>query len=310
MKKLLIMLFACLSTHQSQADSSLSIGGGWREDNLTWSIAGPHHIPTILSELEWKKIQMFCISGEYRGDVCTHWYLRLSGDYGKVYAGKNIDADYLGNHRTLLFSRSRNAGNRGEAFDLSLGVGYPLRHGCEGLQVIPLVGYAHMEQHFQMRKGYQTFDLFTDQIGPFPGLHSNYRAKWMDAWTGFDILYQCTPCLKLYGYFEYHFSVYHGTGHWNLRRDFLGDFHHRGHGDGYAVTLGGNWEVWNHLSLGLRGHYQYLAIRKGFDKTKFLLPIFNSSGELIDEEVIVGRLPLHRVHTDSISLQLILCYDF
>ena len=39
----------------------------------------------------------------------------INRDYAKVYSGRDTDSDYFGNHRTILFSRSENAANKGEA---------------------------------------------------------------------------------------------------------------------------------------------------------------------------------------------------
>lgn len=292
------------------ADPYLEMGVGYREDSLNWNIAGFHNSPDVLSELKWEDLQMVDISAMLAGTVCNSYYYRLNADYGKILHGKNRDSDYAADNRQLEYMRSENKANRGEVFDLSAGIGYHFSFFCDILQIMPLFGYAQMEQHLQLHDGFLKINLINGEVGPFPNLHSNYRARWMSPWAGVDFVYQPYDCLRCYGAFEYLWAEYRGTGHWNLRDDFLGDFKHHGHGKGISVTLAAQYEFWSNFDLGIKANYRRMRLRHGIDRTKFLQEIFDKNDNVIGEEVVVGKTRLNEVNWHSFRIEAILGYNF
>lgn len=307
MKRYLLSLMFCVAS--LAAESEVWIGAGWRQDHLDWSIGIPDGGPDILSELEWKGIKMWQISGGMRGPICQNWYYRLKGDFAKIYDGKNRDSDYLENGRSALFSRSDNAADRGTAFDFSIGLGLPLNCFRAGWEFTPLIGYSRSEQRLSMRKGFQTFDLFYNQVGPFSGLNSRYETKWSSVWLGIDFDYAAGCNFTFWGSLEYHYAFYLASGHWNLRPDFIGPFHHDANSSGVEAVLGASYNLWDCFEIGIETGYKYYRSENGVDKTRFIFVDFDEEGNFIfvqDE----GRARLNPVTWHSFYFEGNLSYVF
>lgn len=298
MIRYLIGLMLCASS--LLAESEAWLGAGWRQDNLDWSIGIPEDGPDILSELEWKDIRMWQISGGIQGPICQDWYYRLKGDWAKIYQGKNRDSDYLEDNRRAMFSQSDNAADKGSAFDFSIALGYPLHCYGDQLELIPLIGYSRSEQRLRMRKGFQTFDLIFNQVGPFNGLNSRYETKWSSVWLGVDFEYDAGCNFNIYGSLEYHYAFYLASGHWNLRPEFNGPFHHDANADGGELVLGASYNFWACLGIGMELGYKYYKSENGVDKTKF-------SFAGIEDQV---KVRLNPVTWHSFYLEGNISYDF
>lgn len=298
MKKIVLFILFLIPI----CEGGIWLGGGWREDTLSWDIAGPKGHPNILSELEWKEIRMAQVSIGYADQFFEKFFIRIYADYAKVYSGKNIDSDYAGNNRSFLFSRSSNRANKGEAFDWSIGLGRSFSLPCTSFSFTPLIGYAEMHQHFTMRKGFQTHDPIYNYVGPIPGLHSNYRARWINGWIGIDASYSRELPFLLFGALEYHIGGYQGKGHWNLRSDFADDFRHCGMAQGFSIDLGGLYPIGNQFSVGLLANYRAMFLKNGTDQTFFY--------DDLDGSVLSGKLRLNRVQWHSFRIEAILGYGF
>jgi hypothetical protein len=307
MKPYLLGLILCANS--LLAESEVWIGAGWRQDSLDWSIGIEDEGPNILSELEWKDVQMWQISGGIQGSLCQDWYYRLKGDFAKIYHGKNRDSDYLDDDRNGLHSQSDNAADRGFAYDFSIGLGYPFHCYGDQLQLIPLIGYSRSEQRLRTRKGFQTLDLFFDQVGPFSGLNSRYETKWSSVWLGVDFEYDTPSNFTIYGSIEYHYAFYLASGHWNLRPDIIGPFHHDANASGAEAVLGTSYNVWDCLGIGVELGYKYYKSENGVDKTKFTFIDFDDEGNLISVED-VGKGRLNPVTWHSFYIEGNLSYAF
>lgn len=305
------LIFGSCLFNALSAETTLKVGFGWRQDQLDWNIAAPDNDPNILSELEWKDIRMWQISGKFASSFLCDWYLKLRGDYAKVYDGKNIDSDYAGNNRTQLFLRSENNASKGEAFDFSIGIGYPLNYWGDTFCIIPLIGYAHYEQHFTLHDGFQTVNLINGLVGPFPGLDSHYHSRWMSAWFGLDlsIPFACDDGL-LFATGEIYTSSFKGSGRWNLRRDLVGDFEHNCNGWGFLLLGGGEYRIWNNLFLGAQITYIWMKATNGTDTTQFVVPITDPFDNIIGEQVVEGKTRLNSVRWQSLRIEATLCYEF
>jgi hypothetical protein len=302
----LISMFSCSVL---AAETNAYIGAGWREDNLTWSISGPHGHPNILSELEWKNVEMFAIKAGMNGIVNTDWYYRLDGDYGKIMKGKNVDSDYLGDNRTRIFSRSQNDGDFGEAWDVDIAIGYPFYLCSKELVLIPVIGYSRMQLNLGMRNGVQTVNVFGGFIGPFSGLKSTYKTSWSNGFLGMDFRYDPSCYCRLYGTIELLGTSYNAKGHWNLREDFLSDFKHTGNGAGIHLVFGGEWEFASCMRSGILVDYKQFLVKDGKDRTHFLLEEADSFGNISMKDA-VGELPLKKVQWRSIQILGTLSYEF
>lgn len=292
------LIFALLFTTYLAADTSFWLGTGWRQDSLNWNIAGYHHEPNVLSELKWKSIQMWEIAGGFKTQFFDCVVFKFYGDYAKVFSGRVTDQDFAGDDRTLMYSESKSKANKGEAFDLSLGLGYPFTF-CD-FTITPLIGYAHMEQHFRIIHGRETVDELDHILRSFPDLHSNYRTKWNSFWIGADNNYLITDDINVYANVEGHFAHYKATGHWNLRTDFADDFKHHGYGWGLILSGGASYQLCNQLYVGLGVLYRYFHIHHGCDETSFFE----------GDTVVVGKSSLNAVNWHSFSAGLAIGYGF
>ncbi|MEJ2314994.1 MAG: hypothetical protein P8Y85_09600 [Nitrospirota bacterium] len=122
------------------------LGAGYRTDDFDWNIASDitgTQTPNILSELTWSDLNIFQVEAGVKAHV-ERVYARGSLDYGWILDGDNQDSDYLGDNRTLEFSRSNNDAGDGNVFDASVGIGYKIIDNK--LMVAPLVGYSYHNQ--------------------------------------------------------------------------------------------------------------------------------------------------------------------
>lgn len=244
---------------------NLDAGIGFRRDKLEWSIAGLFNYPNVLSELEWQDLRIIQYQAAASYVSCTNYAIKVYGDYGNIYHGRNIDSDYALNDEEGLYSRSRNNAGKGHVWDVSGAVGYRVTSSCARFVATPYIGYGYSSQYLHMYDGNQTFSLNPFELGPFPGLDSSYTAHWSGGWAGMDFTAQVEKCAFVFGSFEWHQLHYRGKGCWNLRSD-IGPFYHKAHGFGYYATLGGNWEIWRNWGIGVVGTYRNYRTRSGWER--------------------------------------------
>ena len=234
----------------SAFETVFSLSTGLRTDDLNWNIASNRMggTPNILSELTWDDLEIFQLAQTFEsrfvkaGNGQKVLYMRAKLSYGWIYDGKNQDSDYLGDNRTLEFSRSNNSADGGQVWDGSIGFGPRFAFGTDYFELIPLIGYSYHEQRLTITDGVQT----VPEAGPFPGLHSSYDTQWYGPWIGLDVTLGVGQRLGsfknvvFFGSFEYHWADYYAQADWNLRDDFAHpkSFEHEANGRGYMVTMG------------------------------------------------------------------------
>ncbi len=251
-------------------DANLEFSAGWRQDNLNWNIAGTTSgtDPDILSELKWTGLQTAYLKAALTTTIYKEAYLRTHYGYGVVYDGDNRDSDYLGDGRTIEYSRSINNAGKGFVEDASAGVGYRFYPfpGLRAFWVGPAVGYSYNRQELHITDGFQAIPL----EGPFAGLDSSYDAQWIGPWAGIDFLLS-TGRFSASGFFEYHAASYEATADWNLRDDFMhpGSFDHTADGKGIVAGLQGDFALRKHLSLSASMGLKDFTTGHGIDRTYF-----------------------------------------
>lgn len=250
---------------------NMELGVGYRQDKLKWSIAGLFDCPNVLSELTWKDLDIVEFSGSASYVSCRNYAVKVQGDYGHIYDGKNVDSDYLYSDRKGLYSRSINSAGRGHVWDVSGAVGYRITSAYARCIITPYAGYSYDSQYLHMYNGYQAFSFNFNEIGPFKGLNSRYTAHWSGPWLGADFNVQVEKCAFIFGSFEWHWVNYRGKGCWNLRPE-IGPFYHKANGIGYLATLGGNWEICRNWGIGVMGSYRNYRTHSGRE-TGTLKPI-------------------------------------
>lgn len=235
----------------------------FRRDRFEWSIAGIDDIPNTLSELEWKDLRMVDIEGKFTYVSCRNYAVRIAGDFAWIYHGHNIDSDYLFDDEQGRFSLARNKAGKGCVYDIDAGVGYRVTSTFARFIAIPLIGYSYHGQFLHMFNGRQIFEVDGIEISvPIRRLNSTYNTRWFGPWIGLEFEARVEACAYVFGSFEWHLLSYRAKGKWNLRTD-IGPFKQRAHGTGYLVTLGGKWEIWRNLSIGVTGSFRYFKTRHG-----------------------------------------------
>lgn len=278
---------------------NLDFGAGYRQDDFKWSIAGLDNFPSVLSELEWKNLQIAQVEGSLSYASCRNYAFRVSGDYGHIYDGKNKDTDYFSNDSDDIFSLSHNKAGKGSVYDVEGGVGYRVISNCARFTATPLVGYSYHGQNLSIYDGKQIFSLAPTDLSNIDGLNTSYHAHWYGPWFGLDFNAQVEKCAYIFGNFEWHIVSYRGRGHWNLRPE-LGPFYHKAHGFGYSAVLGGNWEIWDNWSIGVVGTYRNMRTRHGTEK--FTIKT--------DEGDLKGKTRFNQAKWQSFSVSGIVAYRF
>lgn len=263
----MLLLTSAVQIEASQPDYSLDLSGGYRRDSLKWEVAGEDGFPNILTDMQWKDLQAWVVGADLKMVFCRTIYIRANGDYAKYYHGHEHDNDFAGNNRTDQFLETKAKVHGGEAYDATAGIGYLFWFVGDKVTIAPMVGYSWHEQHLKMS------DLVVEQgvfpPGPFPGLHSNYRARWMGPWVGADFTYDtCCHNIRLLATVEYHFSSrFNATGDWNLRTDFDQDFRQHAWAHAWYGKGGIYWDFACNFSLGFTGSYTRWKSNTGTQKT-------------------------------------------
>lgn len=246
---------------------NMDIGGGFRKDKFEWSIAGEGDFPNVLSELQWKDLRIAQIGGRASYVSCRNYVLYVAAEYGRIYHGHVVDADFFDDDKTNLFSLARMNAGKGHVYDLSTAAGYRITSTCGRFVGVVLAGYSQHAQYLHLFDGRQIFE-FAPCDQRILGLNSTYTTKWYGPWIGVDFEARVERCAFLFGGFEWHMLAYRGHGNWNLRPD-IGRFDHKAYGQGYVARLGGKWEIWNNWSLGVVGSYRMFRTRHGHEKLCF-----------------------------------------
>ncbi len=265
-----------VSTPDADARSpwlALALEAGAREDRLDWNIAGSLDGtgPDVLSELIWSRLRIAEFRARAAVPLRGPWLLALQGGYGRIHSGLNRDSDYLGDQRTLEYSRSENRGG-GAVQDWSAALAWrrPLAgEGRPGYLTL-LAGVARREQRLTITDGMQTVTDGTVPLGPIEGLDSRYRARWQGPWLGLRLDAPWRPAGFLSLTASYHWADFEGIGDWNLRQDwdhpvsFIHETTGRGIEAGLELErpLAGRWRV------GLQARLRRWRGRPGLDTVR------------------------------------------
>lgn len=66
---------------------NVAFSGGYREDQLKFRIGGEGHHTKNFSKVEWRNLKIAQIGGSINYSTCHHYYMRASGDYGRIMDG-------------------------------------------------------------------------------------------------------------------------------------------------------------------------------------------------------------------------------
>lgn len=269
--------------------AGMSLSLGYRVDALDWNINGAGNQagsePNILSELEWRDMDILQLKARFNKTNRDGYYFRGSFSYGWAMDGENQDSDYAGDNRSLEFSRSLSDIDDSTVMDLGGGLGYTLFLGAnEDIRLIPIVGYSYHRQELNMRNGnqilwnsanaavYNPGIVGSVPLGPFSGLNSSYDAHWSGPWLGVDLIMDLQTGSTFFARVEAHKANYFAEANWNLRSDFAHpvSFEHEADGYGWVLELGWMKELSRHYwSWGVTTSFQSWSTDAGTDRTFF-----------------------------------------
>lgn len=223
-------------------ETKFDLSAGYRTDELNWNIAndlGGTATPNILSELMWDALRIVQLGGGLQLTGSDGLHLRASAAYGWIHDGHNQDSDYLGNDRTLEFSRTNNDTVGDSVWDLSLAFGYRFRYAAEdgtATYLTPLVGISRHAQNLRISNANQSIPA----SGSIPGLDSTYQSRWEGRWMGVEFLTDAPSEVNAYFRLEHHWADYSAEANWNLRTDLEHprSFEQEANGTGTVVSLG------------------------------------------------------------------------
>jgi hypothetical protein len=222
-------------------DTKFDLNAGYRTDKLNWNIASDLSgmtAPNVLSELTWDALHIVQLSGGLQLTGSDGLHFRATAAYGWIHDGDNQDSDYLGNGRTLEFSRTNNDTVGDNVWDLSLAFGYRFRYAEDGTAtyLIPLVGYSRHAQNLRIANTNQTIPT----TGSIPGVNSTYLSRWEGHWMGVEFLTDAPRDVNAYFRLEHHWADYSAEANWNLRTDLEHprSFEQEANGTGTVVSLG------------------------------------------------------------------------
>ncbi len=242
---------------------------GYRAEELDWNI-GTDTID-VLSELTWEDLRSTYTRLEATVLLPSGLYLRGHVQHGWIRSGSVQDSDFLASGRTNEFSRSNNEADSGGFSDASAGLGFrgrPIRLMHETYQLGLVLGYAYNEQNLVVRDGFQTIPL----LGPFPGLRSQYDARWFGPWLGIEFIGRLPlTSLIVTGGLEYHIVYYDAVADWNLRADLdhPESFEHDARGAGFVARLGLRKDLTERLFVELGVEWSSFTADGGDDITNF-----------------------------------------
>jgi len=277
-----------------------SIGVGYRQDQLQWSLARnlAGTDPNILSELKWD-VESFVVSpdlwliignsnvsGTNKLAKSPRFFLHLQGDYGWIYNGENRDSDFSGDNRTGEYSRTENAADDGTVYDLIGVIGgewIHIIHDQKTLTLTPTIGYSYNVQKLSITDGVQTLTSpGSPPLGPIVGLDSHYDTEWYGPLAGIALRYTRFdaqgPSFNIWLEGQYHWVEYRAEGIWNLRTDLAQSpsFKDRAKGSGWDISWGWKYHFSAHSSLTAELEYsRWQADRNG------IATIYSSDGTTV-----------------------------
>lgn len=221
MKKHLLLFLACLSgTFQGYADDccynsifsdclgfdsvlTFDVGGGYRNDNLQWD-AFPDFDPGLKIEQKWKNVGMGIIEANAQFLACDHLLIKADFDYGwfRNSGHQTIKAYQYGFQTTDLKSRVK-----GNAYDISGGLGYQFNINCLRMSIAPLAGYSYHQQRFKNRNYKNEFEPAEDEFYA----HNSYNYRWSGPWVGVALAFNPTCIWQFYFDYAFHWAYFRGS---------------------------------------------------------------------------------------------------
>jgi hypothetical protein len=254
-----------------ELQTKFELGQGYRQDHLKWSKSGDHKKPNILSELDFKNIQIYMST--IRGMVSNGIYKgELSLGYGNVIKGKCQDSDYFKDNRRGEFSRSISRISGSYNVDSSVKIGRIFTNN-RGTFLTTSLGYAMYVQKYAIQDGYQTLfgkKTFHKNEHKIHDLKSSYKASWSAPFIDFLLTVPIFQKVNIdFGYTFFYPVAYSGHGYWNLRKRPGPNFKQKARASksfGQKGEIGLRYNVTSRFELGFKLGTMHFVAHDGSDK--------------------------------------------
>lgn len=340
-------LFASVPIFDEPPPLNIYLNGGYREDWIKFHIGGENRHHKNFSQVEWRELKIAQISGSINYSTYHHYYMRASGDYGRIVDGAGTvsnkwtvhqptqggdkhhhllqDRGTSGQNSSLMqlqstnhshhhhrheFSKQSADADMGYVCDLSGGLGWKVISGGARSWVAGLIGYSYERQSLKLKNFKQTRDTL-NLIVPeaLNSVHGSYRTRWVGPFVGIDFLGKVECDVTIFGSAEWHVCDYRGEGTWQRHPAYKAEIRHHARGYGAVATLGFDWAPWDHWGFGLIANYQQWSTRKGRNHSTTNSLLFPSS-QLPLSFPVAEKSRLYRVKWISYSFQLTTTYRF
>ena len=148
---------------QVEADTSVQFGIGYRTDDINSKISVNDTVRlNTYSRLKFKDLEIFTITGKVKSTCGDCAYYRAEGQYGWIWDGDVRESDQLSQPVSVPLSADTLTCNfrpvlhndvKGRyVADFNVAIGYPLQQcWCEGLQLIPTLGFSYDTQRVRYK---------------------------------------------------------------------------------------------------------------------------------------------------------------
>lgn len=323
---------------------NFQVYGGFREDYLKFHIGGDKPHPKVFSQVRWKNLKIAEIGASINYSTCHNYYMRASGDVGKIMRGRGSVSneftvhqhhhdevhhhhDKKGNsenqldhldhlhhhhsHKHHEFSKEKADAGYGYVCDFSGGFGWKVISGGGRSWIAGLIGYSYNRQdlkmrHFEVEK--DSRDVLKDVN--IDNLRGSYLTRWIGPWIGFDISSQIECDVTAFATGEWHHADYRAEGSWSLCDDYSAKFRHHARGWGAVGTFGFDWRPCDRWGFGVLAKYQQWSTRRGKNHAKVCNNQFAKSDRLPSTFPIAEKSKLFRVKWISYSISAVVAYQY
>lgn len=247
-------------------DSKLtaSIGGGLRWDSLDWKSSGVVFGSSESFRQKWKDIKIGLIEADFQFLACEHYLLKGDFDYGWVYGKNHLSSSDFGSSSGFSSSSSSSGfsskSKKGNAYDLSIGLGYQFNFDCYQIAFAPLVGYSYNYLKINRHGVDGPYDSFSSGSSSSDG-GRGHKFRLSGPWLGFATTYQATCEMLLYLDYAFHWATFRATvdngfafedsSATNFRTNFRSKKTY-----GNEVTIGGIYTLCDCWFAGLKFNYK------------------------------------------------------
>lgn len=305
-------------------ESSISISGGYRHDNLKWNTK----CNDLDTKVNFKNINIWEIGLVGKYVTCNNIYFRGYANYGWLTSGHSvekdleIDEEFDGSTVNVTdnfveYSQSKNK-LKGHVYDASLALGYQFTFCNCTASLSPILGYSWHGQNYNGKKipsspcnvnNCENGGLFEPDLNDELGFNTFstdsrnlYHTRWNGPWLGLDFEYLIGCDWTVFLSYEYHWAHFHAKS--RLAFD-IENKHSANNARGQIVFLGTSWDFCNCWTVGLVGQFRWWHASNGKERT-----VLEDFDEGCDNYRVINKIKLKSVSLKTTAVYLNLGYVF